>query len=128
MSNDGDQGPIDAVLDALGDQRRRYALYFLRDRDAVAVETLATALTGWLAVRDGATTAWPQDRDRVLASLHHQDLPKLDAAGLVAYDREAGTVTFEESALARDLLDLLLAYERRAEPLEAGADAADPEV
>lgn len=101
----------DEVFLALSDRTRRMALYYLRSRDRVDVETLADVVTGWsTAGRRG--TANREDRDRVLAALYAQHLPLLSDAGLVDYDRGAGVVTVERlSEPVRSLLDAAYAWE-----------------
>jgi len=101
----------DEVFLALADQSRRMALYYLRIRDRVDVETLADVVTGWSAAgRHG--TATRADRDRLLTALRVRHLPLLAAAGLVDYDRTAGTVAVERLAEpVRTLLDAAYAWE-----------------
>lgn len=91
---------LDRTLDALSHRRRRRALYELRDADgAVAVEELADAIA------DDAA------REQVVASLHHQHLPKLADAGLVDYDGRSGDVRYEGGDLIESWLDRLAAVE-----------------
>lgn len=76
------------VIEALADRRRRNALAVLQaERDTMSVSALAESV----AERDpdGAGAV-----DHVSVSLRHAHLPKLDAAGLVEYDREDATVTY----------------------------------
>ena len=101
----------DEVFLALSDRSRRMALYYLRSRDRVDVEALADVVTGWSAAgrRGMATRA---DRDRVLIALRAQHLPLLAAAGLVDYDRAAGTVAVERlSEPVRSLIDAACTWE-----------------
>ena len=116
---------VDAVLNALGNVQRRYALYYLRDRGEVQMEELATALTGWFAVLDDDGTAGPGDYDRAMTSLHHRDLPVLTDAGLLSVDTDAGTVTAELSTFADALLDRVFEHERVP---EAHASAPESET
>lgn len=118
---------IDAVLDAVGDRQRRYALYYVRQRDEVTIDELATALTGWLALGGGDGTADRGDHERVRASLHHRDLPKLTDARLVSVDRSTDEVAYDGDPFADDLLDLLFERESLSERAPSG-EATDPEV
>lgn len=84
----------DEILDGLADKRRRIALTALyrnegpMDREDLAVEVTAK-------VRDDTEAGDAPDAsvEDVLRNLHHVDLPKLEAAGLVEY--EDGAVTYE---------------------------------
>jgi hypothetical protein len=82
----------DQTFDLLGDGTRRRALTALQAADGamalgeLAEETVAQA-------EDAAPEAVPADRrKRIAASLHHCHLPKLDDAGVVAYDPSANLV------------------------------------
>lgn len=122
---DAEPGAVaDAVFRAVSDTERRYVLYYLRARNSVSVEELATALAGWLGARgpDPAVVT-PADHQRVRVRLHHEHLPRLDDEGFVRYDREAGEV--ELAALPETLdtvLDLSLAHERQASDLPDPTD------
>lgn len=68
----------------LSSRRRRVVLDVLADRpDGVDLADLATLVAG----RGGT-----DDDDRVRLTLHHAHLPKLDAHGVVEYDRESNRV------------------------------------
>ncbi|MFC4552821.1 MULTISPECIES: DUF7344 domain-containing protein [Halorussus] len=99
---------------ALADDRRRFALYYLREAGSATVEELATVLVGWLGAREEPTTVTtPGDRRSVQVSLVHAHLPKLAEAGLVDYDEESGTVTLEPLADSVErTLDRSFALER----------------
>jgi hypothetical protein len=112
MAWDQHTDAVDEVVGALGDARRRHALYYLRERDAVDVETLAGVVAGWEAVGHDDGTAARRDHDRLQTALYHSDLPKLDDAGLVTFDPVAGTVESDVSGLADELLDCLFDHER----------------
>lgn len=78
---------LDDVFEVLSANRRRHALYVLyRRSDSTTVRDLADALTP----ESGTDTA------RTTAALAHVHLPKLDDAGVVEYDREAGTVALAD--------------------------------
>jgi DNA-binding transcriptional ArsR family regulator len=64
----------------------------LDDRDEpMAVADLAAAVRG----RETGDESPADASTDVLASLHHVHLPKLERAGLLAYDADEGTVTYE---------------------------------
>lgn len=77
---------LDEVFSALADERRRQTLhYLLAAPDAVVpVDSLVTSVA----------TAADIDRERAAIALHHFVLPKLEEAGLVAYNRQRATVQY----------------------------------
>jgi hypothetical protein len=85
---------VDAAFRVLSDAHRRYALYYLRDRETATVAELATILAGWLGTRgDASRVVTPEDRERLRVGLHHIHLPELEIAGLVRHDPETGAVS-----------------------------------
>ena len=122
---------VGKLFDVLSRPERRYLLYYLRDREAAAVEELATVLAGWLQTRRDATeVVTPSERERIRVALHHVDLPKLEAAGLVRHDRDSGDVGLAETpALFEEILTQALAHERRAAERTASeeSDRSDSE-
>jgi hypothetical protein len=117
---------VDAVFSTIADDRRRYALYYLRDRGETDVETLATVVAGWTAAEaDPTAVVTPEERERVHIALHHSHLPRLEREEFVRYDREAGTV---ELADLPEFLDTVLARslaQRRREGEPRASDDAD---
>ncbi len=89
-----DRSLSDDQFDLVGRPRRCTILSVLATRDGpVSVETLARDLharrNGHDRPDDGETDPII---DRLRASLHHADLPALEAAGFVAYDAESNRV------------------------------------
>ena len=86
----GDRGispQLDATLELLSDQRRRYVLYYLREQgNPVSVDELADRVTMW-------ENEPSIDRSKIRADLHHSQLPRLDDAGVVDFDPEEGYVS-----------------------------------
>lgn len=82
----------DVVFDLLSSSRRRFVLYYLRQRDEpVELGDLASELAAWendTAVDD----LTDRQRKRVYVSLYQTHIPKLEDAGLVSYDSETGSV------------------------------------
>jgi len=107
---------VDAGFRAVADARRRCALYYLRERESVTLEELATVVAGWLAAReDPAGASGQADRDRTRLALHQVHLPVLVSAGLASYDADAGAVALESLPPFLDaVLDRSLADERAA--------------
>lgn len=124
-----------STWDLLSDPRRRAVLAVVGDRDAVSLAALADAV---LARTDGgaADPDGGDAREGVRTALVHSALPKLDAAGAVDYDRDAGRVVrrdhpvYESSALADRDLDAAvcraLAAERRQSVLAVAGQFAGP--
>ncbi|WP_436930362.1 DUF7344 domain-containing protein [Halosimplex halobium] len=82
---------VDDLFELLARPGNRYALAYLHRADGpVPFEELVENVVDGAAVPDGLSTA--EFRDRVATRLVHSNLPKLDDAGLVEYDREAGLV------------------------------------
>ncbi|WP_134669821.1 DUF7344 domain-containing protein [Halorussus marinus] len=107
---------VDAGFDAIADARRRYALYYLRERESATLDELATVVTGWLAARNDPDGAGSRaDRDRTRIDLHHVQLPTLASAGVISYDDQTGGVELESlPAFLDGVLDQSLADERAA--------------
>jgi hypothetical protein len=82
----------DTVYDLLSNKRRRYVISKLRRADgAVSVNELSEAVAAWENDVDVDELTDKQVK-RVYVSLYQIHVPKLDEAGLVDYDKEAGTV------------------------------------
>lgn len=80
-----------SVLVALASPRRRLALAVLVDGPgSVPVETLAERVADGRTAESTAADGGVRKRTHV--ALVHRELPKLDEAGLVEWDRDSGTV------------------------------------
>lgn len=89
----------DEALDVLSDRRRRHLLTTLHQ---VETPERLSSLTRSLAVAED----WSgDDVKRLHVRLHHCHVPKLEAAGIVSYDADDGTVDLTErgQALAAEL-------------------------
>lgn len=99
------RGP--SVFEAIGASRRRATCEYLAatDDDTVTLQEVAThVVTTEQDERDGHVADEAAER-RVLVALHHQHLPKLADAGVVAYDHERKLVRAGPNlALANDLI------------------------
>ncbi|WP_276300889.1 DUF7344 domain-containing protein [Halorussus lipolyticus] len=100
---------VSEAFNLLRNARRRGVLYVLRQKGQTGVKTLARRISAW---QSGEGERAPDSAD-VEMSLVHSHLPKLQAADVVEYDREAGTVELAESARN---LDPLLRCTREREP------------
>lgn len=77
----------DALLEILADRTRRAILANLQDTEETTVGKVATGL------------AENRERERLEIALHHLHLPKFDAAGLIDYDAETGTIQVNDASL-----------------------------
>ncbi|MFB6130573.1 MAG: hypothetical protein ABEJ28_07110 [Salinigranum sp.] len=106
---------FESDVSLFADRRRRELLAELIDRgEPMGVEELALVLRANASgTPEEADAGCVAGADEVRVSLHHVHLPKLDAAGVVDYDHERGTVTyrglpsFYESWLATGNVDRL---------------------
>lgn len=94
----------DRLYRALASTRRRRLLYLLLDEEESTVDQIATVLTGWNATESGGM-ATPDDHEQIFLELLHTHLPVLDKIGMVAHDRESGTVRI--GALDTAVVDLI---------------------
>ncbi|WP_227353683.1 DUF7344 domain-containing protein [Haladaptatus salinisoli] len=92
----------DMVFDVLKNQRRRYALHYLKQaEETVQLSDLAEQVAAWENdTTVGAISA--AERKRVYTALYQSHLPKLDDAGIVDYNQNRGIV---ELATAAEQLD-----------------------
>lgn len=99
------------VFNALAHQRRRYILYYTRDRESVNTDELAVQITAWEqdCPRHDVSAA---DVNRVKTTLIQNHLPKLDDYGLVEYDQRSATVSYSyPPGLLDDAIELTATME-----------------
>lgn len=103
--SDGESNPcsIDAAMDLLADRRRRSALrQLLRRRDeTVDFDDLVDR------VHDRERTRRVDrdvDRRSIAVEFDHVHLPRLDDAGVLAYDRERGVVEYGGAPVVESIL------------------------
>lgn len=90
---------LDALFEALADERRRYVLAYLDagEEDVATVPDLVDHV---------ADEASVDDRERVSVALHHAHLPKLADAGLVEFDARDGFVRYRGGSTVSEWLAL----------------------
>lgn len=89
-----DTAELSETFDLLAHPHRRYLLYYLRTEfEVVDIETVATAIAGW--VEDDARTNGDTDSKAVETGLRHTHLPKLADAGIVTFDATTGAIELE---------------------------------
>lgn len=88
----------ESAFDVLSCARRRYVLHhLLRDEQTLSVTELSRQVAAWENDVDVDSLTY-QQRMRAYTSLRQLHLPKLDAEGLVDYDKNRGTVTLTDDA------------------------------
>lgn len=105
-TNADDELRPDVIFELLSNARRRSALRVL-DASGVPldVDTLAAAVAARTA-DPSSCGAETDPRERVVVSLHHSHLPRLDDAGLVVYEGAVGRVRATDGVESvRHLLD-----------------------
>jgi hypothetical protein len=85
---------VSHAFELLQDARRRGVLYTVKRNGESNVETVAHRIAAWESAGNERTTR-PKT---VEVSLVHTHLPKLDAADVIEYDRERGTVELGDAA------------------------------
>lgn len=79
------------IFETLSNERRRMVVDSLREDGAVELRELSRQVAGWENdVEPKAVTS--AQRRRVYNALQQSHLPKMDANGIVEYDRDRGTV------------------------------------
>lgn len=94
---------LDTLLDVLSAESRRMVVAYLREHDTASVDELTDVVVGWSQARGERVAGDTWERTRTL--LHHNHLPALDAADLVAYDVDEQTV--EIASLSSPTTELL---------------------
>ncbi|WP_425498447.1 DUF7344 domain-containing protein [Natrinema soli] len=89
----------DVILNALADQHRRLVLRQVGNTDT-GVASYDDVIDG--VVRHSSTAETPE---AVMARLHHETLPALEAAGLIENDTRSETIQYQSQPLAEDILD-----------------------
>ncbi|AEH38265.1 DUF7344 domain-containing protein [Halopiger xanaduensis] len=86
---------LDELFSLLSNSRRRWLLYALATADGAVVER--SQLVSWLADVEASGAAESNDalEGRIAHDLHHNQLPRLEAAGIVDYDPRQGTVRYD---------------------------------
>ena len=88
----------DTVFELLSSKRRRMVLFYLRQRgEPTTVNELARQIAS-MENEVPAEDLTSQQQKRVYVSLYQTHLPKLDAMGVIDYDKDEGTVGLNERA------------------------------
>ncbi|WP_458206427.1 DUF7344 domain-containing protein [Haladaptatus sp. NG-SE-30] len=99
------------LLQILAEPRRRYALYHLRRHEETTVTRLADNVAGWMdAAQDEPLSA--EAHVRIYTDLHHTDIPKFVAAGIVHHhDEDEHLEVIQFPDVLNNLLDVTLEYD-----------------
>ncbi|WP_254272838.1 DUF7344 domain-containing protein [Haloarcula marina] len=94
--------PVETALDILRNDRRRAVLAAVTGTQGP--HPLAELATEVAAVAHGKSVAdvTPAEHRETKILLHHVDLPKLDAAGMVSYDPEENVAESDDPPLVGD--------------------------
>ena len=86
-------GPTEGeVFDVLANRRRRFALHALgRERGTLTLGELAEQIAAWENGTDVSAVS-SSGRKRVYTALQQSHLPRMDEAGMIEFDKRAGTV------------------------------------
>lgn len=88
----------DTIFDILSNSRRRYVLYYLdQEPESIQLTDLAEHVAAWENGTD-VDSLGKKESKRVYVSLYQTHIPKLAEAGLIEYDKEAGTVSLASNA------------------------------
>jgi DNA-binding transcriptional ArsR family regulator len=98
MSQTNGELSRDLVFEILSNPRRRFTIYYLRQRgEAVDLQELAAQVAAW-ENEVPVDELTKQERKRVYVSLYQTHIPKLADAGIISYDQDEGTVELTENA------------------------------
>lgn len=96
----------DEVFEALSNERRRCALYYLQQQEGEATLSEVVDYVAAWQYDQPVSQLDPQDRMCVYSALHQAHLPKLDETGFIDYDSQTNNIqTCEEAAYARLYLE-----------------------
>jgi hypothetical protein len=84
--------PLDQVFGILKNQRRRYVLQYLHDTDGqVTLSDVAEQIAAWENDKDIRQIS-SGERKRVYVGLYQCHLPKMDAVGVISFNKPRGTI------------------------------------
>ncbi|MFB6159803.1 MAG: hypothetical protein ABEJ61_01345 [Haloferacaceae archaeon] len=102
MASSQEEFEKDQIFDVLSSARRRYTIYYLRERDEeVPITELAKQVAAWEYEIDPEELTDKQQK-RVYVSLYQTHLPKLAELGIVDYDKDRGVVAAAEKSRVLD--------------------------
>ncbi|WP_170977275.1 DUF7344 domain-containing protein [Halorussus salinisoli] len=90
------------VFEVLSHRRRRYALHYLVESGETQLGDLAEHVAAWENDK-GVEQLSTGERKRVYCALQQSHLPKMDAAGVVEFDKRRGTIDPSEAVEELDI-------------------------
>lgn len=102
---------LDTFFDLLADERRRYVLESLRNHsdDHVPVTDLIDSVTTKVERHPEKAV----NRNELEVDLHHQQLPKLAAVGIIDYNARTQTIQVRDAERLKELYERLRDFEHR---------------
>lgn len=98
MLSDKSEISDDQIFDILSSARRRYVIYYLRNRnEEVSLTELSKQVAAW-EYETEPDELTDQQQKRVYVSLYQTHVPKLADLGIVDYDRDRGAVALGKEA------------------------------
>ncbi|MFC4439135.1 MULTISPECIES: DUF7344 domain-containing protein [Natrialbaceae] len=82
---------INEFIELIADKRRRYVLYFLRNRGNTEFEAVTEQVTAW-ETETPPEELDEQTRRNIRIDLRHSHLPKLEDTGIIRFDRRNGSI------------------------------------
>ncbi|MFH5798328.1 hypothetical protein [Haladaptatus sp. DYF46] len=108
---DGDDNSLRVLLQILSEPRRRYALYHLRRHEETTVTRLADNVAGWMDAERSEPLSG-QEQVHIYTELHHTDIPRFTAAGIVRlHEQEERVEVVSFPDVLSDLLDVTLEFD-----------------
>lgn len=88
--------PLDQVFGILKNQRRRYVLEYLNEADEeVTLSEIAEQISAWENDKDISQIS-SKERKRVYVGLYQCHLPKMDAMGIISFNKPRGVIELGE--------------------------------
>ncbi|WP_049926604.1 ArsR/SmtB family transcription factor [Halopiger goleimassiliensis] len=100
---------LDALLDILANERRRYLLEYLWDQPGNVGSF--EAATKYTITKVGQKRGSQPNHDDIQVDLQQHHLPKLADAGVVEYDVRSQTIRYHEHERLESLYESVRAYE-----------------
>lgn len=92
----GDEFPLDQVFGILKNSRRRQVLEYVADAEGqVSLSEVAEQIAAWENDKE-VRQITSSERKRVYVGLYQCHLPKMDAMGIISFNKPRGTIELED--------------------------------